>query len=98
MDKIIKVIALMNHHLVIAEIDEVAAADIGQPDCKVTKPFLINTESGQTVLEPYLHSVTRDEAFMMGSDKILTLVDPTPTLLEKYQDLIKPKVINPTIA
>ena len=97
MDKIIKVIALMNHHLVIAEIDEVAAADIGQPDCKVTKPFLINTESGQTVLEPYLHSVTRDEAFMMGSDKILTLVDPTPTLLEKYQDLIKPTVINPTI-
>ncbi len=89
MDKIIKVIALMNHHLVIAEIDEVAAADIGQPDCKVTKPFLINTESGQTILEPYLNSVTRDEAFMMGSDKILTLVDPTPTLLEKYLDLTK---------
>ena len=89
MDKIIKVIALMNHHLLIAEIDEVAAADIGQPDCKLTNTFVINTESGQTVLEPYLHSVTRDEAFMMGSDKILTLVDPTPTLLEKYQDLIK---------
>ena len=89
MDKIIKVIALMNHHLVIAEIDEVAAADIGQPDCKVTKPFLINTESGQTVLEPFLGSVTRDEALMMGSDKILTLVEPTPTLLEKYLNLTK---------
>ena len=89
MEKIIKVLALMNHHLVIAEIDEVAAADIGQPDCKLTKPFIINTESGQTILEPYLHTVTRDEAFMMGSDKILTLVDPTPTLLEKYLDLTK---------
>jgi len=26
---------------------------------------------------------------MMSSEKILTLVDPTPTLLEKYEDLIK---------
>ncbi len=89
MDKIIKVIALMNHHLLIAEIDEVAAADIGQPDCKLTNAFVINTESGQTVLEPFLNSVTRDTSIMMGSDKILTIVEPTPTLLEKYQDLTK---------
>jgi len=88
MEKIIKVIALMNHHLLIAEIDEVVAADIGQPDCKLTNPFIINTETGQTVLEPFLGSVTRDDAIMMGSDKILTIVEPTPTLLEKYQDLI----------
>jgi len=26
---------------------------------------------------------------MMSSDKILTLANPTPTLLEKYEDLIK---------
>jgi hypothetical protein len=26
---------------------------------------------------------------MMSSDKILTLADPTPTLLEKYEDLTK---------
>ena len=88
MEKTIKVIALMNHHLLIAEIDEVAAADIGQPDCKLTNPFVVNTETGQTVLEPFLGSVTRDDAIMMGSDKILTIVEPTPTLLEKYQDLI----------
>ncbi len=88
MEKQIKVIALMNHHLLIAEIDEVAAADIGQPDCKLTNPFIINTETGQTVLEPFLGSVTKDSAIMMGSDKILTIVEPTPTLLEKYQDLI----------
>ena len=89
MEKQIKVIALMNHHLLIAEIDEVAAVDIGQPDCKLTKPFVINTESGQTILEPFLNSITKDDAIMMGSDKILTIVEPTPTLLEKYQDLTK---------
>jgi len=26
---------------------------------------------------------------MISSDKILTLVDPTPTLIEKYEDLTK---------
>ena len=89
MEKTIKVLALMNNHLLISQIEEVAAVDIGQPDCKLVNPFIINTESGQTILEPYLNSVTRDEAFMMRSDKILTLVEPTPTLLEKYLNLTK---------
>ena len=89
MEKIVKVLALMNNQLLVSQIEEVPAVDIGQPDCKLVNPFIINTESGQTILEPYLNSVTRDEAFMMGSDKILTLVEPTPTLLEKYLNLTK---------
>ena len=88
MAKIIKVLALTNHQYLISEIEEVGSADIGEPDCKLINPFVINTEAGQTVLEPFLTSVTRDTTFMMGSDKILTLAEPTPTLLEKYQDLI----------
>jgi len=40
-------------------------------------------------LEPFLNDVTRDTSFMMGSDKIVTLAEPTPTLLEKYLDLTK---------
>ena len=89
MAKIIKVLALTNHQYLISEIEEVGSADIGEPDCKLINPFVINTEAGQTVLEPFLTSVTRDTTFMMGSDKILTLAEPTPTLLEKYQDLLK---------
>ena len=88
-DRIIKVLALTNHQYLISEIEEVGSADIGEPDCKLVNPFVINTESGQTVLEPFLTSVTRDTEFMMGSDKILTLAEPTPTLLEKYLDLTK---------
>ena len=57
--------------------------------CKLIYPFCINTELGQTVLEPFLLGVTKDDEFMMSSDKILTLCEPTPTLLEKYQDVIK---------
>jgi hypothetical protein len=73
----------------ISEVVEVAAVDIGQPDCKLVNPFVINTESGRTVLEPWLLDITRDDTFMMSSDKILTLCEPTPTLLEKYLDIIK---------
>ena len=89
MSKIIKVLALTNHQYLISEIEEVGSADIGEPDCKLVNPFVINTETGQTVLEPFLTSVTRDTTFMMGSDKILTLAEPAPTILEKYLDLLK---------
>ena len=88
-DKIIKVLALTNHQYLISEIEEVGSADIGEPDCKLINPFVINTETGQTVLEPFLTSVTRDTTFMMGSDKILTLAEPSPTILEKYLDLLE---------
>ena len=89
-DKTIKVLALTTtQQLLISEIVEVAAVDIGQPDCKLLNPFVINTESGQTILEPWLLDITRDDTFMLSSDKILTLCEPTPTLLEKYLALTK---------
>ena len=89
-DKTIKVIALTTtQKLLISEVDEVPAAVPGEPDCKLVNPFDINTESGQTIIEPWLLDITRDDIFMLSSDKILTLCDPTPTLLEKYQDITK---------
>ena len=85
----VMVLALTNNHYIISQVDEVMAEDIGQPDCKLTKPFVVKTESGKTVLEPFMLDLTREEIFMMGSDKILTLAIPTPTLLEQYLNLIK---------
>ena len=85
----VRVIALTNNFLVISQVDEVATEDIGQPDCKLTKPFVVKTESGKTVLEPFMMDLTREHIFMMGSDKILTLAIPTPTLLEQYLNLIE---------
>ena len=73
--------------VLISQIDEVGAADIGEPDCKITNPFWVNPLEGNITLEPFLNNVTREDEFMISSDKILTLADPTPTLLEKYQDL-----------
>ncbi len=85
MDKVIKVMALMNKEVLVSQIEEVGA-DIGEPDCKLVNPFIVNTE---LILEPWLNSLTRDDEFMVSSEKILTLVEPTPTLLEKYLDLTK---------
>ena len=85
----VMVLALTNNHYIISQVDEVMAEDIGQPDSKLTNPYVINTESGKTILEPFMMDLTREKIFMMGSDKILTLAIPTPTLLEQYLNLIK---------
>ena len=86
MDKqIVKLIVLVNQQMLISEIKEVGA-DIGEPDCKMVNPYIVGTDMQ---LEPYLLNYSLDDEFMISSDKILTLADPTPTLLEKYQDLIK---------
>ena len=87
-DKTIKVLALTTtQQLLISEIREVAAVDIGQPDCKLVNPFWVNPLEGNITLEPFLNNVTRENTFMMSSDKILTLAEPSPTILEKYLDL-----------
>ena len=81
----------MNQQILVSQIEEVGA-DIGEPDCKLLKPFLLKEpqiDGLSGTLEPFLMGITKQDTFMMSSDKILTLADPTPTLLEKYEDLIK---------
>ena len=86
MAKIVKIVQLTTHQTLISEIAEIAAVVPGEPDCKLVNPFTIKEDQ---TLEPWLLSVTKDDIFMISSDKILTLADPTPTLLEKYIDLTK---------
>jgi hypothetical protein len=85
MEKLIKILALTNNLILITEIEEIGG-DIGEPDCKLIKPFVVRSDQ---TLEPFLCGYTRENTFMMSSDKILTLATPTPTLVEKYEDLIK---------
>ena len=72
--------------ILISQIDEVPAAVPGEPDCKLLEPFVIGE---QDTLSPWLVESTNQNEFMLSSDKILTLVDPKPTLLEKYENLTK---------
>ena len=86
MDQIVKIVHLTTNQILITELSEIAAVVPGEPDCKLINPFVIKDD---LVLEPWLLKVTKDDIFMLSSDKILTLVDPTPTLLEKYLNLTK---------
>ena len=86
MDQIVKIVHLTTNQILITELAEVAAVVPGEPDCKMINPFTIKEDQ---TLEPWLLNATKDDIFMISSDKILTLADPTPTLLEKYIDLTK---------
>jgi len=85
MEKTIKALLLTNNQILITQIDEVGA-DIGEPDCKMTNPFLLKDDG---TLEPWLISISRQDVFMISSDKILTITEPMPTLVEKYESLTK---------
>ena len=82
----VKVLVLINQQILISQIEEVAPLDIGDPNCKLIEPFILGEND---TLSPWLIDVTNDNEFMICSDKILTLVNAKPTLLEKYQNLIK---------
>ncbi len=85
MEKTIKAIVLTNKQILISQIDEVGA-DIGEPDCKLTNPYLLRDDG---TMEPWLINISRQDVFMISSDKILTLIEPMPTLIEKYEELTK---------
>ena len=82
----VKVLVLINQQILISQIEEVAPLDIGDPNCKLIEPFILGEND---TLSPWLIDITNDNTFMLCSDKILTLVEAKPTLLEKYQNLIK---------
>jgi hypothetical protein len=89
MENLIKVMVLVNNQILISQIEEVGA-DLGEPDCKLIKAFEVKKSiSNDVYLEPWNSDYTSQDTFMISSEKIITLIDPKPTLLEKYQNLIK---------
>ena len=81
----IKLLVLTNNLKIVTQIEEVLA-DIGDPNCKMIEPYVVGQ---QDTLSPWLVECTSQNEFMISSDKILTILDPKPTLLEKYEKLIK---------
>lgn len=80
----VKLLVLSEDQILVSQIEEVGS-EMGEPDCKLTNPFIVRGDN----LEPWLVSVTNQNVFMIHSDKILTITDPKPTLLEKYEQLTK---------
>ena len=97
MDKVIKVILLTNGERLISEIVEIGA-DVGEPDCRLINPVILKTteekitvEEGKVLLSRWMQSFTQNTEFMISSDKILTIADPSANILEKYMGLVSKK-------
>ena len=97
MDKVIKLIVLTSKEILLSEIEEVGA-QVGEPDCKLINPVVLKTtddkltiEEGKITLTKWLSSFTNDNTFMIRSDKIITLAEIAPQILEKYLGLVNKK-------
>lgn len=80
-----KILHMPNGVILISQIDEVTA-DLGSPDCKLTEPFIINEDG---TLSPWMVDLTNQNTFMIHSDKVLTIAEPTGKLKDKYEGLLK---------
>ena len=78
-EKVIKVLLLSNQEIVVSEIEEVAS-EIGDPNCKLTKPYKI--EGG--ALHKWMEDYTEQNEIMISSDKIISLVTPSPLIFDQY--------------
>ena len=83
MEQEIKILALVNGDVLISGVEEIAALDIGDPNCKMISPYKIVGKE----MSPWLGDVTDDVDIMICSDKILTLVEPHKTLVDSYLKL-----------
>jgi len=83
MEQEIKIIVLVNGDLLISAVEEVAALDIGDPNCKMISPYKIVGKE----ITPWLGDVTDDVDIMICSDKILSLVEPHKSLVDSYLKL-----------
>ena len=81
----IQVLYLTNNLRLVSQIAEVLA-DIGQPDCKLINPCVIDKDGKLT---KWMSSLTDNTEMFMSSDKILTLVDPNQKILDDYVNIIQ---------
>ena len=79
MEKTIKILLLLNNEHIVSEIEEVSA-EYGDPNCKLTKPYKI--EGG--ALHKWMQDYTEQNEIMISSDKIITLVTPSPMIFDQY--------------
>ena len=77
--KVIKVLLLTSQEIIVSQIDEIAA-EFGDPNCKLTNPYIFKDGT----LHKWMQDYTEQNEVMINSDKIVTLVTPSPMIFEKY--------------
>jgi|TARA_B000000609_G_C24071915_1_gene292499 hypothetical protein len=79
----IKCVLIDVDNVLISEVVEVDA-EIGDPNCKLIKPYLFNSIDDMT---PWKSDITTQTEFMIRSEDILTIADPTQEVIAKYREL-----------
>ena len=83
-DRVIKCILLDADNVIITEMIAMDA-EIGDPDCKLIKPYLFESIDD---MKPWPKATDQTE-LMIRSDSILTIADPTKEVIAKYLELTK---------
>ena len=82
MAKAIKCILVEVDKLLISEVEEIDA-ELGNPNCKLTNPVVFESlEKMKPLIE-----ASSDIEFMIRSEDILTIADPTSEVIAKYKEL-----------
>jgi len=82
MAKEIKCILVEVDKLLISEVEEIDA-ELGNPNCRLTNPVVFESlEKMKPLVE-----ASDDVEFMIRSEDILTMADPTKEVIKKYIDL-----------
>ena len=82
----LKLLSLTDQRLILTQIEEVTS-DLGEPDCKLIEPFILNPDT--TTLSPWFVNLTNQNEFMISSEKILTIMEPNGKLVAMYEELLK---------
>ena len=78
----IKCLLIGVNGILIAEVVELDS-EFGDPDWKLVNPYKID-EEGNLISWP---NITEQREIKIISDNVLTVVDPTPEIVEKYLEL-----------
>ena len=67
-------------------ISEVVEMDVelGDPNCKLINPYLFNSIDD---MKPWKSEITNQTEFMIRSEDILTIADPTGAVVDKYIEI-----------
>ena len=79
----IKCVLLDVDVVLISEVIEMDA-EIGDPNCKLINPYLFNSIDD---MKPWKSEITNQTEFMIRSEDILTIADPTGTVMDRYTEL-----------
>ena len=78
----IKCVVVDIDKVIICEVEEIMA-ESGEPDCRLIKPYIFNSVDD---MKPWIKASNQEE-YMLRSKDILTIADPLPEVVEKYQEL-----------